>query len=127
MGGLSTGSFALTATASGYIATSTPVSAGTTRIDSVLQRLAGPAPAPTFAPSPTPTPAPAPFSFSGTGANVFTIPSSVSRIRITGSNSGSGENFIVYIDNRLIVNEILGTCSVASGSSTSTLDVRAGP
>jgi len=55
------------------------------------------------------------FERSGTGASVFDIPSSVSRIQIAGTYNGSCENFIVLIGNELFVNEILGTCSVASG------------
>lgn len=61
---------------------------------------------------------PAPlFSVRGTGNNVFEVPSYVTRVRITGSYSGSCQNFVMRIGGRLIVNEILGTCSVASGRS----------
>jgi hypothetical protein len=56
-----------------------------------------------------------PFKRTGTGANVFDIPSSVSRIHIVGDYGGSCENFVVKIAGRLIVNEILGRCSVAIG------------
>lgn len=56
-----------------------------------------------------------PFKRSGTGANVFDIPSSVARIHITGDYGGSCENFVVKIAGRLIVNEILGRCSIAIG------------
>ena len=55
------------------------------------------------------------FTRTGTGANVFDMPTYVTRIRIQGSYSGNCENFVVRIAGRLIVNEILGTCSVASG------------
>lgn len=55
------------------------------------------------------------FRKSGTGANVFDIPSSVSRIHITGDYGGSCENFVIKIAGRLVVNEILGSCSVGIG------------
>ena len=53
------------------------------------------------------------FTISGIGNTTFTIPSSVARIRITGSYSGSPscQNFIVYIGANVAMNEILGTCS----------------
>jgi len=54
----------------------------------------------------TPTPL---FARSGVGDNVFDMPASVGRIRITGAFSGFSSNFIVYIGGRLIVNELLGT------------------
>lgn len=53
------------------------------------------------------------WSFSGTGANVFDVPRYVSRVRIIGLYSGRCENFIVWIAGRLVVNAILGTCSIA--------------
>lgn len=56
-----------------------------------------------------------PFRRTGTGANVFDIPSNVARIHITGDYGGSCENFVVKIAGHLIVNEILGRCSVAIG------------
>lgn len=55
------------------------------------------------------------FRRAGTGANVFDLPSYVTRLRVTGSYSGFCENFVVWVSRRLIVNEILGSCSVASG------------
>jgi hypothetical protein len=55
------------------------------------------------------------FTKSGTGANVFDMPTSVTRVRIFGDYGGSCENFIIKIATRLVVNEILGSCSVASG------------
>jgi hypothetical protein len=51
----------------------------------------------------------------GSGANVFDMPTSVSRVRNVGDYSGNCENFIIHIANRSVVNEILGSCSVASG------------
>jgi len=56
------------------------------------------------------------YSRSGTGDNVFTIPTYVTRIRIQGTYTGSCQNFIVHIAGRGVVNEILGTCSIASGT-----------
>jgi len=55
------------------------------------------------------------FRRTGSGANVFDIPSYVTRIHITGDYGGSCENFIVKIAGRLIVNEILGRCSIGIG------------
>jgi hypothetical protein len=54
------------------------------------------------------------FTRSGSGANVFDMPTSVRRVRIFGDYGGSCENFVVKIAGRLVVNEILGSCSVAT-------------
>jgi len=54
-----------------------------------------------------------PWSQSGTGDSVFNMPTSVSRVRITATPASSCQNFAVKIAGRLIVNVILGTCSVA--------------
>ena len=54
----------------------------------------------------TPTPL---FSRAGTGDTVFDMPTTVSRIRITGSFNGNSSNFIVHIGGRGVVNELLGT------------------
>ena len=71
-------------------------------------------------PEPEPEPEPTPiFSQSGSGADVFNMPPTVERVRITGTYTGSCENFIVKIDGDLLVNEILGTCSIASGTTYS--------
>ena len=71
---------------------------------------------PTPNPTPTPTPTPTPvFTHSGTGASVFTMPTSVTRVRIAADYAGSCENFIVHIAGAFVVNEILGTCIAASG------------
>lgn len=58
----------------------------------------------------TPTPL---FQRSGIGDSVFDIPTSVSRIRIQAEPTTSCQNFAVNIAGRLVVNVILGTCSVA--------------
>jgi hypothetical protein len=58
----------------------------------------------------TPTPL---FTASGVGDSVFTIPSTVSRIRIQATPGSSCQNFVVRIAGSLVVNVILGTCSVA--------------
>jgi hypothetical protein len=55
------------------------------------------------------------FTRGGTGANVFDMPTTVTRVRIQADYGGSCENFIVHIGGRGVVNDILGTCSVASG------------
>lgn len=49
------------------------------------------------------------FTAAGTGDNVFTIPSTVSRIRITARYTGFSSNFIVRIAGSLVVNELIGT------------------
>lgn len=53
------------------------------------------------------------FSRSGTGDTVFDIPSHVTRVRIQATYPGFCQNFAVQIAGRLVVNVILGTCSVA--------------
>jgi hypothetical protein len=53
------------------------------------------------------------FSRSGVGDSVFDMPTTVSRVRIQATPSTSCQNFAVQIAGRLIVNVILGTCSVA--------------
>jgi hypothetical protein len=45
----------------------------------------------------------------GTGNTVFDMPTYVRRVRIVGTYSASGSNFIVWVGNRLVVNEIIGT------------------
>lgn len=42
------------------------------------------------------------------------MPTTISRIHITGDYGGYCENFIVHIGGRGVVNEILGTCPVAT-------------
>jgi len=54
----------------------------------------------------TPTPL---YTRSGSGDTVFDIPTTVTRITITGRCSCSSTNFIVRIGGRLVVNELLGT------------------
>lgn len=54
------------------------------------------------------------FTRSGMGANVFDMPMTVTRVRIFGDYAGTCENFIIRIAGRAIVNEILGSCSIAS-------------
>lgn len=49
------------------------------------------------------------FTQAGTGNDVFTVPSSVKTARITGQFSGNTANFILWVDDSLIVNELLGT------------------
>lgn len=45
----------------------------------------------------------------GVGNTVFDMPTSVTRVRIVGTYSASGSNFIVRVGGRLVVNEIIGT------------------
>ncbi len=51
----------------------------------------------------------APWSRSGTGNTVFDMPTYITRVRIIGTYTAGGSNFIVYIGGRLIVNDIIGT------------------
>lgn len=51
----------------------------------------------------------------GTGDRVFDMPTYITRVRIQANYGGFCQNFAVYIAGRLIVNEILGTCSSALG------------
>jgi outer membrane lipoprotein SlyB len=55
-------------------------------------------------------PVPPPFSRSGVGNTVFDMPTSVSRVRITGFYESCSSNFIIRIGGRLVVNELLGRC-----------------
>lgn len=57
------------------------------------------------------------FTQTGVGDNVFTIPAYVTRVRVDGSFQGSCQNFIVNANNRLLINVIIGTCSVADTRS----------
>lgn len=50
-----------------------------------------------------------PWSISGQSDNVFDMPRTVSRVKITGDYTKNSSNFVVYIDGDLIVNELLGT------------------
>lgn len=68
----------------------------------------GPGPVPTPAPTPTPTPRPL-FTAAGSGDTVFDMPTTVSRVKITGDYPSRSSNFIVKIGGRLIVNELIGT------------------
>lgn len=53
------------------------------------------------------------FTLSGIGNTVFDAPTDMTRVRIRGTPSTSCQNFVVRVGGRLIVNDILGTCSVA--------------
>jgi hypothetical protein len=53
------------------------------------------------------------FSRSGTGDQVFDLPSYVTRIRVTANTPSSCQNFAMKAGSSLIINVILGTCSVA--------------
>jgi hypothetical protein len=50
-----------------------------------------------------------PWTSSGTGDTVFDMPTSVSRVKITGIYTGYSSNFVVRIGGSLVVNELLGT------------------
>ncbi len=55
----------------------------------------------------------APWTRSGVGDFVFDMPTYISRVRIQASTNTSCQNFAVQIAGRLVVNVIIGTCSVA--------------
>lgn len=55
------------------------------------------------------------FRVSGQGNQVFDVPTYVSRVQVSGRYDGFCMNFILRIGGRLVVNEILGTCSSATG------------
>ena len=65
-------------------------------------------------------PPPEPWSASGTGSTILDLPTRVTRIRIEGEYNGHVENFSVWCGapgdrGGLLVNEILGTSSIAIG------------
>jgi hypothetical protein len=49
------------------------------------------------------------FQQTGTGASVIDLPSTVDVVRIQATYSGTSENFVVFSNERLIVNAIVGT------------------
>lgn len=49
------------------------------------------------------------FSRTGVGDTVFDTPMYLTRVRITGLYTGYSSNFVVKVNGRLIVNELLGT------------------
>jgi hypothetical protein len=70
------------------------------------------------------------FTISGTGNTVFTMPDSVTTVRIVGTFTSGSSNFIVWIgpagsacsasagvNCRLLVNVIIGTSSLASSAT----------
>lgn len=58
-----------------------------------------------------------PFTVTGSGANVFTLPPAVARVRVFADYGGNCENFIVHLAGRSLINEILGTCAVATSKN----------
>lgn len=57
-------------------------------------------------------PSGAAFSKVGSGADVFLLPARASRYRVTGTFTGTTENFVVFADDRLLINSIIGTSSI---------------
>jgi hypothetical protein len=49
-----------------------------------------------------------PWTRSGSGDNVFNLPTYISRVRIAADYPHNSSNFVVYINGRLIVNELVG-------------------
>jgi len=68
-----------------------------------------PTPIPPTPIPPTPIPPTPLFTRSGSGDTVFDMPTTVARVRITGTYTGTSSNFIVRIAGALVVNELLGT------------------
>lgn len=64
----------------------------------------------------SPTTPSVPWSRTGAGNLVFDMPSRVSRVQITGTFNGACQNFVVRVSQNLVVNEILGTCTIGIGS-----------
>lgn len=87
------GSIIVSGTRAGYdpFDRSTVVSGGDARFDIAMNRTAPP------------------WSRSGVGNTVFDMPSTVRRVRIIGTYTARGSNFVVWVGGRLIVNEIIGT------------------
>lgn len=50
-----------------------------------------------------------PWRRAGAGANVFDMPTDLRRVRVEAAFTGGGENFVVWVDDDLVVNTILGT------------------
>lgn len=97
--GLTSGGFNVSITASGFTSTTRPVNLTTNQTLSV-----------SLLPSSL-------WVNSGVGDNVFSIPAYVTKVRIDGSYQGSCQNFIVKAGTSLLVNVIIGTCSVADTHS----------
>jgi hypothetical protein len=66
------------------------------------------------------------WSFSGTGDNVFEMPSYVKRVRVIGTYTRNSSNFIITVNGRLLVNELLGT-GWGTTRYDGTLNLPAGP
>ena len=56
-----------------------------------------------------------PFTRAGVGDSVFEAPTHVTRVRVVGTFGGGCSNFVLRIAGRLLVNEIIGTCSIGIG------------
>ena len=99
--GLSTSGFTLSASATNFVSVGKPVTLTSSQtVDFQL----------------TPTPL---FTRSGIGDTVFDVPTTVTRLRIDATYTGSCQNFIVRISTTVtsLVNVIIGTCSVADTRS----------
>lgn len=77
----------------------------------------------------SPAPAPLPgldgFTQRGTGPSVFTLPASVTTVRIEGTTTSAVENFAVRASGQLIVNAVIGTTQSPT-ASVGTYSVPAG-
>lgn len=59
----------------------------------------------------------APWTRSGVGNTVWDMPTYFARVHIVGMTTSRCENFVARIGGRLVINEILGTCSVATAGT----------
>jgi hypothetical protein len=67
------------------------------------------------------------FTRSGVGDTVFDMPTTVARVRVQAAPTTSCQNFIVRIDGRpSIINVILGTCSVADARTLDSIYLTGG-
>jgi hypothetical protein len=99
---LTPGTFTVSLTGTGYLSTTTSVTLG--QADKTQNLFMDPVPPPIF-------------TQSGIGDSVFTMPSYVTRVRVDATYPSSCQNFIVRVSGRLLINVIIGTCSVADTKS----------
>ncbi len=57
------------------------------------------------------------FSSQGQGNTVIDLPATVKRLQIHGLFTGTSANFVIWCGTQLIVNEILGTSSIARSTT----------
>lgn len=84
-------------------------------------------PSPSLAAPAGPSAATDPFRVSGQGLTTFELPAGITRLRIVG-NTGKDTclNFIVFVGGKLIVNDIIGTCIIATARTYDRIHVVSG-